>query len=192
MPLPLKWLVLDLVLPSMLYQTCQLSTALALRHSRDPRMRVLQTLSGVKIPFREFLEAASRKSASETAQAVQPSSHLEKLDDLHVHYCSVHTLQIPMIHPLTELSNWSKHLALTSPSIANYARKALIRCLPTNSNLHLWGRTPSNSCPNCTNIETENHVLNHCSVSAHHGRYTWQHNAVLKILVAHIHSHLPT
>ena len=38
LPLPHKWLGLDLILPSMLAEACQLNTALALRHSRDPKM----------------------------------------------------------------------------------------------------------------------------------------------------------
>jgi zinc-binding in reverse transcriptase len=90
----------------------------------------------------------------------------------------------------TELIEWSKHIALTTPSVANFARKALIRCLPTNSNLHRWGRVPSDSCPHCSTLETENHILNNCPVAAGQGRYTWRHNAVLKSLAAYIQSHL--
>src|SRR6266496_1996315 len=65
-----------------------------------------------------------------------------------------------------------------------------MRVLPTNSNLHRWGKLPSDSCPNCAGAETENHILNNCPTSAEQGRYTWRHNAVLKILVQHIQTHL--
>src|SRR5258708_1304210 len=65
-----------------------------------------------------------------------------------------------------------------------------MRCLPTNSNLFRWRKSLSDSCPNCSATETENHILNNSSVAAQQGRYTWRHNAVLKLLVAHIQAHL--
>ena len=39
-------------------------------------------------------------------------------------------------------------------------------------------------------LETENHVLNNCSVAAMQGRYTWRHNAVLKHLVSILQAQL--
>ena len=76
-----------------------------------------------------------------------------------------------------------------SPSVANFARKAPIRCFPTNSNLR-WGRSPTELRPQCHNQETEKHVLNNCTTLATEGRYTWRHNAVLKYLVSVINSQL--
>ncbi len=90
----------------------------------------------------------------------------------------------------SEATKWSQHLALINSNVANFARRALMRVLPTNSNLHRWGKLPSDSCPSCAGTETENHILNNCPTSAQQGRYTWRHNAVLKILVQHIQTHL--
>ena len=81
-----------------------------------------------------------------------------------------------------ELEAWGNRISLLVPSISNFARKALVRCLPTLSNLHRWGRSVSNTCPSCHLLETEKHVLNNCSSAANEGRYTWRHNAVLRHL----------
>ncbi len=187
-PLPQKWLGLDLVLPSMLAEACQLNSALALRHSRDPRMKTLYEQLGNRIPFRDLIEANSRMKASSSLKASQLDRHLQSLHGLKVQ--SILFISLRSSLTASELEGWTKHIPLISPTISSFARKALMRCLPTNSNLHLWGKLPSGLCPNCSNPETENHVLNNCPVSAQQGRYTWRHNAVLKLLVAHIQMHL--
>ncbi len=189
LPLPAKWLGLDLVLPSMLSEVCQLTTALALHHSGDPKMAALQELSGARTPFKELLSLASKKKAVEAAKAAQITKHLDQLDGLQIQSVLLKALRTSLT--AAELTNWSTHVALISPTIANFARKALIRCLPTNSNLHRWGKAPSEACPNCAVVETENHVLSNCDVAAHQGRYTWRHNAVLKLLATYIQTHLP-
>ena len=89
-----------------------------------------------------------------------------------------------------ELESWSKHISVVTPAIANFARKALLRCLPTNSNLLKWGRSATDSCPQCKNLETENHVLNNCSISAAQGRYSRRQEAVLRHLVSIIQTYL--
>lgn len=187
-PLPHKWLGLDLVLPSMLSEVCQLNTTLALHHSSDPRMAVLNRLTNDRVPFCEQLAAASKKNAMDAAKNTQLNRHLEQMDSLRVQ--SILHIALRSALTATELTNWSTHLALISPNISNFARKALIRCLPTNSNLNRWGKVPTDTCPQCSNMETENHVLNNCPVSAQQGRYTWRHNAVLRILATHIQAHI--
>ncbi len=188
MPLPLKRLGLDLILPSMLSAICQLSTSMALHHSKDANMRTLGSLYRTKTPFRDLIATVSQKEAAEAAKSTQLADHLQKLDDLTVQSILLKSLRSALTGP--ELTNWSNHISLINPTISNFARKALLRCLPTNSNLFRWGKVPSNSCPNCSGQETENHVLNNCPVSAQQGRYTWRHNAVLKLLTSHIQTHL--
>ena len=75
-------------------------------------------------------------------------------------------------------------------NIANFARKALVRCLPTNANLHRWDRSKTELCPHCCELETQHHILNNCSVAAVQGRYTWRHNAVLRLLVDYLLPHM--
>ena len=154
----------------------------------DPKTRALYKLKKDKVHFRELVEIVAKKAAFDAAKKSQLQTHIEKLDNLQVQSILFKSLRAAMT--AAELTSWSKHMALVTPSVANFARKALIRCLPTNTNLHLWGRSPSDSCPRCGALETENHVLNNCPVAATQGRYTWRHNAVLKILASHVQSHL--
>ena len=178
-----KWLGLDLILPSMLAEISQLGTALAIRHSRDPKMASLP-----KPSFKELVQTLSKKEELEKAKTAQLSTRLEKLDNLNVQSILFKALRSALT--AAELTTWSKHLTLINPNIANFARKALVRCLPTNANMFLWGKAPSDTCPNCGARETENHVLNNCPVSAQQGRYTWRHNAVSKVILSHIKAHI--
>src|SRR6266496_2661260 len=163
-------------------------TALALRHSNDPKMRVLHDLRADKVPFKDLVADVSRKEAASKAKALQLITKREKLDGLTVQSTLFKSLRAALTG--SEATNWSQHLALINSNVANFARRALMRVLPTNSNLHRWGKLSSDSCPSCAGLETENHILNNCPTSAQQGRYTWRHNAVLKILVQHIQSHL--
>ncbi len=153
-------------------------------------MRSLFHLRKDRVPFRDLVDTVSRKAAAETAKAAQLQGRLQKMDSLTVQCILFKSLRDSCT--AAELSNWSNYIPLLSPNISNFARKALMRCLPTNSNLFRWGKLPSDSCPSCSGPETENHVLNNCSVAAQQGRYTWRHNAVLKLLVSHLQTHLQT
>ena len=178
-PLPAKWLGLDLILPSMLSVACRLGTDLTLIHSSDPKMAVLHTLSREGLPYNKFVHLANREMAARASKEDQVAKQLQKLDKLNVQSVLFRALRCSI--PLAELVGWSRRISVITPSVLRFARKALIRCLPTNSNLHVWGRLASNTCPNCGNPETEKHVLNNCSTAAVQGRYTWRHKAVLRL-----------
>ena len=122
------------------------------------------------------------------AKKIQHFNQIQKLDNLSVQSIILSSLRAALPHP--ELSSWANHLMTISPTISSFARKALIRCLLTNANLHRWLRTKSPACPQCGQPETQTHVLNNCSPSAVQGRYTWRHNAVLKLISTHITPHL--
>ena len=188
MPLPPKWLGLALVLPAMLSEVCQLGTALTLHHSSDRRMREI-VKSCDRVPFRELLSEVPRAKAADEARRAQLASKRLDWHGLKIQA----TLQKSLADSLTssDLKAWTTNTSFITPTIANFARKGLLRCLPTNSNLHLWGKSPSSSCPQCHSVETEKHVLNNCPGSAEQGRYTWRHNAVLKLLLEHIKQHIP-
>jgi hypothetical protein len=188
-PLPNKLLGLDLVLPSMLAEACQMGTSMTLAHSSDPRMSKLLHLGGIKPCAPSFL-ALARREASTALRRGQRDKQLERLDGLQIQSTLMKALRAEL--PTKELEAWTRHIALLTPSITSFARKALLSCLPTNSNLARWGRNQSDSCPACNNLETQNHILNNCSVAAVQGRYSWRHNAVLRLVVAHILAHIPS
>ena len=66
-----------------------------------------------------------------------------------------------------------------------------MRCLSTNTNPFCWSKSITDSCPQCKTLETENQVLNNCSIAAMQGRYTWRHNAVLRQLAFMLQAALP-
>jgi len=84
MPLPPKWLGLDLVLPSMLSKICQLGTALTIHHSKDSKMGGLGLLVNGRVPLRDLLSAAMRTKASKSAKKLQLDRQLQSLHGLRV------------------------------------------------------------------------------------------------------------
>jgi len=142
------------------------------------------------IPFYALLTLTTTKAATKSAKSIQVGRQLQKLGNLQIQSILMQALRDAL--PSTELASWSSHISLITTAISNFSRKALLRCLPTNSNLHRWDRSKPESCPQCGESETEKHVLNNCSASAVEGRYTWRHNAVLRFLVDYIATHLPS
>jgi len=192
LPLPHKMLGLDIILPSMLSELCQLGTDMTLLHSKDTAMKTLHSLNRVSVltPFGNLAKFTSRKAAIALAKGVQTGKQLEKLENLQLQLVILKSLRAAL--PQSELVSWSSHISTVSPVISNLARKALIQCLPTNANLHRWYRSCSGSCPSSGEQETENHVLNNCCPFAVQGRYTWCHNAVLRLITSHLQLHLST
>jgi len=130
-PLPLKILGFDLILPSLLLELCQVGTDLTLIHSRDLKMGILYKTSHNKMPIREFIILASRREVIKLTIKRQMDNQLVKLDNLKIQSVILKSLRFSL--PLGELESWAKHMALLTPVLSNFARKTLIRCLPTNS-----------------------------------------------------------
>ena len=101
----------------------------------------------------------AKKEVIKSVTTRQLDSLSDKLDNLQVQPIIMQALQIKAL-PGRELEAWGKHISLITPSVANFARKALVRCLSTNNNLFCWGKSTTDSCPLCKTLETENHVLN--------------------------------
>jgi hypothetical protein len=180
--LPAKELGLNLTLPSLLYEQCQATSMAILATSKDPKMKMLSKNTNVPSIENMVFEGKSKKQILSDIKNKQISEEKNKLVSLKMQ--SILYQSLYSILSIKELEAWGDRISLLVPSIANFARKALVRCLPTLSNLHRWGRSASNTCPHCNLLETEKHVLNNCSIAAAEGRYTWRHNAVLKYLAS--------
>ena len=92
-----------------------------------------------------------------------------------------------------DIKAWVQSIEQMSACIFNFARKALLQILPTNSLLFLWKRAPSPLCPLCNSSfpQTNKHVLSNCnSVAALH-RYTNRHNDVLIIILEWLRGAIP-
>jgi len=159
---------------------------MTLAYSNDPGMPILQSLiqKNVLNPFHHLVAQTSRKKALTMAKSIQYSRQLQKLDSLQIQSGVGKALRDSLLQ--SELSSWSGHMSLVTTAISNFARKALIRTLPTNSNPHRWNRSKSSTCHNCGEQETENHILNNCSYAAVQRRYTGRHNAVLRLIISYI------
>jgi hypothetical protein len=185
-PLPAKHLGLNVILPSMLYELCKTSTSLTLLNSKDPRMETILRQNNNKNILR--YKNIPKKEALDNLKKQQSSNQISQLDALKEQSILFFALKSAL--DTKELESWSSQLALLTPAISCFARKALTRCLPTNSNLLKWNKITYDHCPSCKTLETETHILNNCSVAAMQGRYTWRHNAVLKRLANEINSRL--
>ncbi len=69
------------------------------------------------------------------------------------------------------------------PQRIKFLVQAVYDILPSPSNLSVWNKTESPSCPQCPGRGTLEHILSCCPVALGQGRYTWRHNQVLKPIV---------
>ena len=78
------------------------------------------------------------------------------------------------------------------PEPLKFILNAAQNTLPSNSNLHLWGRKISATCPLCRGSrQTLEHVLNNCPKALELRRYSKRHDEVLGVVGEFIQSHLP-
>jgi len=178
----------NLTLPSQLYERAQLTTRHSLYQSDDNIMR--EVFNQTKNPqIDSFIQEDSNSHNSmKNLKNKQLCDRQEQLSELKEQNLLINELS-EELHK-TEITEWCNHITTLTPSIANFARKAQIRCLATNANLQKWGKRDDDKCPWCAQRETDRHVLSNCTTSLNEGRYTWRHNAVLKEIIAVIQPRL--
>lgn len=60
--------------------------------------------------------------------------------------------------------------------------QAVYDVLPSPANLHVWGKTETPSCPQCSGWGSLEHLLSSCPKALGEGRYRWRHDQVLKAI----------
>ena len=86
--------------------------------------------------------------------------------------------------------SWKNLLGLPH-NLLSFCIGATYDTLPSPSKLHRWSISTEKSCFLCKkNICTTAHVLGACKIALKQGRYTYRHDAVLKILVSELQSFL--
>ena len=91
-----------------------------------------------------------------------------------------------------EAAIWATCVAKLPPEPLRFVLNASVESLPTNANLHKWGKRPSASCPLCQGYnQSLLHILNDCPTAMALRRYATRHNEVLCHLVTFIQHHLP-
>ena len=87
---------------------------------------------------------------------------------------------------------WAKALQVMPPDQMKFALNACVNTLPTNANLHLWGRKSSATCTICqSSLQSLQHILNNCPKAMELRRYSQRQDSVVKVIGAFIKSHLP-
>ena len=77
----------------------------------------------------------------------------------------------------------TEYLNLLSMLSKTHYRTMLISC-------KRWRKCESDRCPLCGERQTILHVLYNCRVVLLFGRYTWRHNAILKVISEYINAGL--
>lgn len=162
----------------------------SLKHSKSENIRdlwadtcssniVTDSLLG-NLPFNQT------KAVLKNQQITEASNHF-----LNLGVQGLITKSVLEVIPEKQISAWSQSLNDLSGYIYNFIRKAIQSQLPTFSNLHRWGRTPSALCPLCDQPQTNKHVLSNCGANSALNRYTIRHNLILQLLIDWLSSKLP-
>ena len=86
---------------------------------------------------------------------------------------------------------WVRVVRDLSPELLKFILNASLNTLPTNANLHLWGRKSSFICPLCQGSrQSLEHILNNCPKAMELRRYSLRHDSVLQVIGNFINTHL--
>ena len=87
---------------------------------------------------------------------------------------------------------WVRVVQGLPPEPLKFALNASLNIIPTNANLHTWGKKSSDMCPLCQQShQSLPHVLNNCPAAMDLRRYSKRHDEVLQVLGDFIRAHLP-
>jgi hypothetical protein len=170
-----------------LYERNKLSVRSLFKSHPDPAMREMWSLSSkhhVNLDWR--LANSNLKTAEDQLSKDYCERNLDHIKQLDIQGSSISQLTSSLGQK--EFGRWHNVLSKLSDSLYKFVRKAIQNQLPTNNNLKRWGRSPTNLCPLCNNIQSNKHVLSNCSTPSVLQRYTLRHNAVLLILVEWLRS----
>jgi len=85
---------------------------------------------------------------------------------------------------------WVGAVELLPPEPLKFSINAALDTLPTNINLHKWGKKVHDICPLCSSSQSLSHVLNNCPTAMDLRRYSRRHDKVLEVLGDFIQDHL--
>lgn len=84
---------------------------------------------------------------------------------------------------------WKSYMFDMKKGTLKFLMNSCLDTLPTQTNLHQWGKSTTNLCKLCLGAdpplhgyrkETLLHILNHCKKSLNQGRFTWRHDNILR------------
>ena len=87
---------------------------------------------------------------------------------------------------------WARAVQCLPPEPMKFALNASLDTLPTNANLHTWGKKSSDVCALCSqHRQSLVHVLNNCPVAMELRCYSRRQDEVLKVVAEFVQAHLP-
>ena len=144
-----------------------------------------------------LVESIIQRSSGSSCRAVKGAakSHLTEEEDDHQHQslCQL-PAQGEMARAWEESSPalWVVAVQTLPPEPMKFALNASLNSAPSNSNLHLWGKRESASCPLCHgSSQSLEHILNNCPKALELRRYSKRHDDVLAVIENFIMLHLP-
>ena len=196
-----------LALPSLvsLYKKAQSIRMVQLLTSRDPGVRRVAEIHleeerrGQRCRFRpaelveEVLPAVQSGSRQAITKAVKSILAGDEVDK-RLHDLSQLPQQGEMVRLWDEASpaTWVKAVQGLPPEPLKFALNATLNTLPTNANLHTWGKKTKDTCYLCKeHRQTLAHVLNNCQVAMELRRYSERHDSVLEVFQSFIKQYLP-
>lgn len=196
-----------LALPSLvsLYKKSQAIRMAQLITSRDPGVRRVAELHleeerraqrNKHQPaqlVQDLLPAVQSQSRQAVTRAVKSVIAEEEGDRRHHNLCQL-PLQGEMARLWDEASPalWVKAVQGLPPEPLKFALNASLNTLPTNANLHTWGKKTRDTCALCKeHRQSLPHVLNNCQVAMDLQRYSERHDNVLEVFRGFIEESLP-
>ena len=196
-----------LALPSLvsLYKRLQATRMLQLLTSSDPGVRKVANVhleeerrkQRIKFKPATFVDAILMEDRSQSRQALRRATKTllqkDEADERHQQLCQL-PAQGEMARSWEEKSPnlWVKAVQALPPEPLKFALNASLNTLPTNSNLHTWGKKASDRCSLCCEArQSLTHVLNNCPIAMKLRRYSRRHDKVLELLGFFIQAYLP-
>lgn len=188
-----------------LYRRMQATRMVQLLTSRDPGVRRVGDLRLAEESVRQrmkfkpasLVDSVIRSGQLQNQQALKRVTKAilqeEEDDERHQKLCQLPS-QGEMARAWDENSPelWVRALQGLPPEAHKFVLCASTNTLPTNANLHTWGKKNSDICPLCrTHRQSLPHVLNNCVAAMDLRRYSKRHDEVLAVLGESIRAHLP-
>ena len=177
-----------LALPSLVreHKKLQASKIVQLITSHDPGvrkvadLRLLEEKKRRRIKFRPavLVNSITMQDHPQNCRALSSAVNTllaeEEDDGLHNSLCQL-LAQGEMARTWGESSPdlWVRAVQQLPPEPLKFVLNSSLNTLPTNSNLHMWGKKASNICPLCrVSSQTLSHVLNNCPMAMELRRYS--------------------
>ena len=196
-----------LALPSLvdLYKKMQATRMVQLVTSSDPGVRQAAELHleeerrNRRRKFKpaqlveDLLSGVQSQSRRTVLRAVKTCLAEEEVDKRHQVLCQL-PAQGEMARSWEETSPelWVKAVQGLPSEPLKFALNASLNTLPTNANLHTWGKKTRDNCILCQeHRQSLLHILNTCQVAMGLRRYSERHDSVLKVFGDFIKASLP-